>query len=336
MLDVYADPIVHAEMIADPIRTDSYRSAILEQSQLIKGKVVMDVGAGTGILSIFCVQAGAAKVYAIEASEAYILAEAVVKENNMHDKIHIIHNKVEDVELTEKVDVIVSEVMGTFLLAENVYPSVLVARDRFLKPDGIMIPSKASMYLAPFSDTEYMNKILSFWDTVPQKYGVSMSHVKPLAQRFFTKDARLIYKPSKSVIAQRNEITQIDFQTVTVDDVVNVKSCFDFTCSRTETVHGFLGWFDVKLSDNRILSTSPDEPETHWKHCVLYVDKPFTVNNGSKISGNLSLQVSPENERLLDVTLNYKVENQDPESKSYVIDVNTIYTYSYYIDKQFG
>lgn len=70
-------------------------------------KVVMDVGAGTGILSMFCVQAGASKVYAVEASDMAFEAKKVIKDNGMDDRIKVIKSKVEEVILDEKVDIIV-------------------------------------------------------------------------------------------------------------------------------------------------------------------------------------------------------------------------------------
>ncbi len=55
-------------MMQDYIRTATYQKAILDNSVDFEGKVVLDVGAGSGILSFFAVHAGASKVYAVEAS----------------------------------------------------------------------------------------------------------------------------------------------------------------------------------------------------------------------------------------------------------------------------
>lgn len=55
------------EMLKDTVRTLSYRNAIFSNSEAFKDKVVLDVGAGTGILSMFAAKAGARKVYAVSA-----------------------------------------------------------------------------------------------------------------------------------------------------------------------------------------------------------------------------------------------------------------------------
>lgn len=83
------------DMIKDISRTNSYRLAILKSFNSIAGKVVADIGAGTGILSCFCVQAGAKKVYAVEASSVAEKAREVIKDNKMEDKIEIIQGLVE-------------------------------------------------------------------------------------------------------------------------------------------------------------------------------------------------------------------------------------------------
>lgn len=90
----------------------------------------MDVGSGTGLLSLFCAQAGAKHVYAVEASKGiYELSKAIVKANNLQEKITIINGVIEEIELPNsitKVDIIVSEWMGVYLLHES-----MLKYDRF-------------------------------------------------------------------------------------------------------------------------------------------------------------------------------------------------------------
>lgn len=109
------------------------------------------MGSGTGILSIFCAQAGAAKVYAVEASNLVNLCSEIIKENEFQNVIDVFHQKIEDFRLpdSQKVDIIVSEWMGFYLLHEGMLDSVIYARDNFLKDDGLLFPDKAIIYLSP-------------------------------------------------------------------------------------------------------------------------------------------------------------------------------------------
>ena len=126
-------------MIKDSHRTNSYKDAILNNSEQFKGKVVLDIGCGTGILSIFAARAGAKHVYGLEFAHIADYAQEIVKKNNLSDRITIIKSKVEDAVLpVEKVDIIISEWMGYFLLYESMLDTVLFARDKWLNKDGLV------------------------------------------------------------------------------------------------------------------------------------------------------------------------------------------------------
>ena len=90
------------------------------------------MGAGSGILSLFCYRAGARRVYAVEACPGMARPlQEVVTANGASDVVKVISGRVEDIpELEEQVDVIVSEWMGFYLLHESMLDSVLSARDR--------------------------------------------------------------------------------------------------------------------------------------------------------------------------------------------------------------
>ncbi|KAI5710261.1 hypothetical protein M8J75_007091 [Diaphorina citri] len=121
-------------MLDDTVRNEAYRAAICDNPNIFAGKTVLDVG----FLAILCAKAGASRVYAIEASDMAELATVTVHENDVADKVQVIQNKIENVELPEKVDIIVSEWMGFYLLHESMIDSVIFARDKFLKPEGVM------------------------------------------------------------------------------------------------------------------------------------------------------------------------------------------------------
>ena len=67
---------IHEEMLKDSVRTGSYRSAIMNNGHLFKGKTVLDVGCGTGILSMFAAKAGASHVVGVRAAVVYGSAKA--------------------------------------------------------------------------------------------------------------------------------------------------------------------------------------------------------------------------------------------------------------------
>ena len=127
-----------------------------------RDKIVLDVGAGSGILSFFAQQAGAKRVYAVEGSSIAKHAEALVKSNKVDNCIKVISGKIEEIELPEKVDMIISEPMGYMLLNERMLETYLHAK-KWLKPDGKMFPTRGDLHVAPFTDEalymEQVNKV---------------------------------------------------------------------------------------------------------------------------------------------------------------------------------
>ena len=123
--------------------------ACMKNKESFKDKVVLDVGTGSGILAIFAAKAGARKVYAVEATDMAKFAKKLINGQGLQDRIEVIQGIVETVNLPEKVDIIISEWMGYFLLRESMLDSVILARDKFLKADGALYPSHANLYMAP-------------------------------------------------------------------------------------------------------------------------------------------------------------------------------------------
>eukprot|EP00592_Proboscia_alata_P015633 CAMPEP_0194394970 /NCGR_PEP_ID=MMETSP0174-20130528/124154_1 /TAXON_ID=216777 /ORGANISM="Proboscia alata, Strain PI-D3" /LENGTH=318 /DNA_ID=CAMNT_0039190835 /DNA_START=1086 /DNA_END=2041 /DNA_ORIENTATION=- len=118
--DSYAHHGIHEEMIKDEVRTRTYQMAIMQNKHLFKDKIVLDVGCGTGILSMFAASAGAKHVYAVDCSSIIDSAKKIVEINGFKDQITLIKGKVEDIELpVETVDILISEWMGYFLLYES-------------------------------------------------------------------------------------------------------------------------------------------------------------------------------------------------------------------------
>ena len=169
----YSTFYIHEEMIKDKIRTGSYKKAIENNKIIFKDKIVLDIGSGTGILSIFAAKAGAKHVYGIEYADIADYSKEIIKQNNLSDKITIIQSKVEEANLpVDKVDIIISEWMGYFLLYESMLDTLLFARDKWLKKDGYLLPDKAQIYLAGIQDTLYKYNKIDSWDNV---YGFNFS-----------------------------------------------------------------------------------------------------------------------------------------------------------------
>lgn len=111
------------------------------------------------VLPRFAVKAGAKHVIGVDMSTIVFKAREIVKVNGMEDKITLIQGKMEEIELPfPKVDIIISEWMGYFLLYESMLDTVLYARDRYLNKDGLIFPDKATIFVAGIEDGDYKDE----------------------------------------------------------------------------------------------------------------------------------------------------------------------------------
>ncbi|KAG7032672.1 putative protein arginine N-methyltransferase 6 [Cucurbita argyrosperma subsp. argyrosperma] len=321
----YSHVGIHEEMIKDSVRTETYRAAIMQHQSYIAGKVVMDVGCGTGILSIFCAQAGARRVYAVDASDIAVQATEVVKANNLSDTVIVLHSRVEDVQIDEDVDVIISEWMGYMLLYESMLGSIIYARDRWLKPGGLILPSNATLYMAPVTHSDRYSASIDFWRSV---YGIDMSAMLPLAKQCAFEEPSIETISGENVLTWPEVVKHVDCLTVSIGELESV----------TKTpLHGFAFWFDVEFcgpatamhglvpsnsDDNQVndgsqrkkranpnealvLSTAPEDPPTHWQQTLIYFYDPLEVEQDQIIEGSVTLSQSRENRRFMNIRLEY-------------------------------
>ncbi|KAL8520695.1 hypothetical protein ACS0TY_011299 [Phlomoides rotata] len=332
----YAHLGIHEEMIKDRVRTETYRNAIFQHQDRIAGKVVVDVGCGTGILSIFCAQAGARRVYAVDASDIAVQANEVVKANNLSETVIVLHGRVEDVEIDEKVDVIVSEWMGYMLLYESMLGSVITARDRWLKPGGLILPSYATLYMAPVSYPERYSESVDFWRNV---YGIDMSAMMPLAKQCAFEEPSVEMINGENVLTWPHVVKHVDCSTITTHELESISTRFKFKSMMRAPFHGFAFWFDVDFgvpaihssSNNAppieapedgitdtskrkkrpnpgealVLSTAPEDPPTHWQQTLIYFYDPIDVEQDQLIEGSVTLTQSKENARFMNIHLEY-------------------------------
>ena len=143
----WADPVEHARMLHDDRRTNDYVAAV--RAAVRPADIVLDIGTGSGVLAIAAARAGARHVYAVEASDIADVAERVFASNDVQDKVTLIRGWSRDVELPERADVLVAEVIGNEPFEEEILETTLDARRRLLKPDARLIPHTLELVAHP-------------------------------------------------------------------------------------------------------------------------------------------------------------------------------------------
>lgn len=333
----YSYNSIHESMIKDRVRTDAYRDFIYDHKSLFKDKVVLDVGCGTGILSMFCAKAGAKLVIAVDNSDIIDKARETVFKNGLQDTVKCLRGKIEEVTLpVGKVDLIVSEWMGYCLLYESMLDSVLYARDRYLAPDGLMVPSHATLRIAPLGDSDLKASHIDFWRDV---YGFDMTAMLERAHEEVI--ARVV--DEKEIAAESVAFLELDLHTTKVEDLTFTKA---FTTKWNEGYHlldAFVVWFDMIFCTSRsqqitagltaadaksksslvAFSTGPYSAATHWQQGVFLIKDPGPTEEfaaGDELRGEITYLKKVNQERSLDIEISWVKGEGEKQKQMWVLD----------------
>jgi len=306
--DSYAHFGIHEEMLKDEIRTLTYRNSMWHNKHLFKGKIVLDVGCGTGILSMFAAKAGAAKVIGIDMSSIVEQAKKIVEVNGLSDKVTILKGKVEEVALPdgiEKVDIIISEWMGYCLFYESMLDTVLYARDKWLAVDGLMFPDRATLYVTAIEDRQYKDDKINWWDDV---YGFDMSCIRKVA----LSEPLVDVVDRNQVVSNNCLLKEVDLQTCKKEDIP-FESPFHLQIKRNDYVQAFVTFFNIEFTKchKRVgFSTAPEGPYTHWKQTVFYLEEYLTVKKGEEVYGVFRMKPNTRNARDLDFEIDVDFQGE--------------------------
>lgn len=257
----------YCQMMSDDVRMQAFHTAI---KRLIKpGDVVIDLGAGTGILGIWALQAGAKKVYAIEQTGAIELAREIAHVNGYADRIEFIQDNSMNVSLPQRVDAIISETLGSFAVDENMIQYMVDAREKMLVDGGVLIPSAINIFAAPVDSKDIYKKI-DFW----RKFSdVDFSPAFELFSRKMMVESIM----AGQILAEPLRLQPVNLTTWKEDSYMARNY---FPIRQTGTIHGMAGWFTATLCDGVQINTAPDQPETHWKQAFFPFRDPIRVVQG--------------------------------------------------------
>src|SRR5829696_6046291 len=225
-------------------------------NRLVKDKVVVDIGTGKDLLlSRFCLEAGAKKVYAIEVmDESFQLARETARKLEMQDRLMLIHGNSLKVELPEQVDVCVSEIIGTISGSEGV-ATILNDAWRFLKPDGTMIPLKCTTKIAAvrLDDVVLLN---------PRFTDLPAYYVERVFEQMgYEFDVRLCLKNfnPEDLISDTQVFEELDFTGVTQPEFERTIS---FTITKDSRLDGFLLWINLETAAGELIDILAQQ--TNW------------------------------------------------------------------------
>ena len=265
----------HRELLADQVRTNAFREAILHTVR--PGDVVIDLGCGSGILSFFACQAGAARVYAIDSTRMAGVTSVLARSLGFEDRITVFNKDSREVEIPERATVLISETLGVMGFDEGIAGSVSDARTRLLTPDARILPSRIGVSLVPVElDYDY-DRHIAFWSE--PHYGLDLSAMRVFASNGIA----FAYVRSGAWLAPSRELFALD-----LGDVTKGRGTTTFVAKRGGSMQGFAAFFTATLADGVTLSNR-NARETSWSQAFLPLEMPVPVTQGSHVEVELEM-----------------------------------------------
>jgi len=278
------DKDFHTLMLNDQLRMQAYERAI--KAVVKPGMVICDLGTGTGILALWVLEAGAARVYGIDVKEERLSdAKRRIQAAGYSERFVTCLGLSYDVQLPEKVDVIISEILGNLGDNEDMTPILADARFRFLKKKGVMLPAGVTSYLAPITSPVLHDQVKNRRCRIlNERYSL-----KHLMDSLGTRSPFDLYYdaivPQDAYLSQPRQLQDFNFQG---DDKAEYSVDLHYPIEQAGIFTGFKGYFTADLGGGISLDISSDkisarETSDCWKHCFLPIEIPFEVEVGDSI-----------------------------------------------------
>ncbi len=284
----FASPLTHFQMIRDSVRVLSYQRAIQRHCP---GRTVVEIGCGSGILSIFAARAGARRVIAIEESQIADLAAEMFRANGVSDRIELRRANSRDVSLDERADVVIHEVLGADPFCENLLPFIEDARERLLAPNGRLIPSVLEVCCVGFEvpDRPYLDRSRAHAELLELEglYGLDFSALR----RFLDAEPGIFKRPlgdlgktqfEPRILTDELQLYRLDLAADSSPDVAP-RQDLHLRTVRAGSLGGLLVYFRAHLDEETVLSTSPSAPHTCWSWSARSLDRLVIVEPGQDI-----------------------------------------------------
>jgi len=274
-------PPWHIPMLAHEKRNSAYAAAI--RAKIRPGDIVLDIGAGSGLLSMMAVREGAAHVYACEAEGLMArLAQDIIDRNGMSDKITIIAKHSSElrigVDMPTKADMLITEIFDNALVGEGMLPSLRHAREHLVKADGAIIPQAATLHAALVAAPQFCR-----YHQLSDVSGFDLSPINALAHPLGYKDMNFDFDSDPTNIKISDDFIAYHWGFDAAPDtmftnVISVKT------QKTGMADCVLMWFSLQLADNITFSTERPNHYDHWRQVVQMLQKPIACKEGDTVS----------------------------------------------------
>lgn len=282
-------PRWHFVMMNDRWRNEAYDVAISRAIRRFRestgrSPLVLEIGAGSGLLSMMAARAGAEHVVACEMVRPVAVAAAeIVARNGFSDRVTIHHKKSSDlvvgVELPRRADLLVSEIFDAGLLGEYVLGALSHAREHLLQPGAVIVPARASVWMMPIESRE-----------VHEYFRADNANACGFDLGLFNRFAKLTYEQLAlrryAFEALADPVTVLDFDFTA--DVPDRERVISVTPTRSGHLHAWVFWFTLDFDGETFFDTGPYSERTCWAQAVQVEALPPRVSEGKAFGVRIS------------------------------------------------
>lgn len=273
----------YLHMMQDPVRLGAYRAAI--NATVRPGDVVLDVGSGVGLLTLFALQAGARHVYAVDPNPWVDAVRDVAATNGFSGAVTCLNEDARQLELPSRVDVMVSDVRGPIPHGGIGPPLLEAVRDRHLVADGRMVPLSDTVYVAPVANAVGHARVAG-WRAQPGNADYS------LLSRLAANAPHVVSLDAASVLAGAQVLTHLDYRSSTSRGDAQVS--LEFEIERPGDLTGLGLWFQSELAPGVFLSTDPAGPQTVYRQLQLPLSDRHAVQQGDVVRAGIDVHFTGE------------------------------------------
>lgn len=267
----------HFPMMNDNVRNDAYEKAL--KAALVNGGTVLDIGSGSGLLSMMAARHGATQVTTCE--EVSMVAEKakiIIARNGFSDKIQVISKLSTHLavgrDFSQRADILVTEIFDDGLLGEKAFMAIEHAREHLLKPDAQLIPAGVRVFAMCIESEEIFKnhrvQNISGFDLSPfnqfSNYGYTGYHIEKMDYRRLSATMPIFEFDFKKIPETESKVIEFD--------IIDSGNC-----------HAVVYWYELQLDENTMISTAPHLPQLScWKQAVQILDKPQSLSKGQILS----------------------------------------------------
>ena len=235
-------------------------------------------GAGSGILSLFAARAGAARVYAVERTTVAAVAQGLAAANGVAEIVQVFHGDVTEIELPGQVDLIVSEWLGGFGIDEGMLGPVIAARDRWLKPGGVMIPRLVAAWTALVED-RYSGEMVQFLRDNP--YGLKLDDLAEMTVNEIFYSGTFRHLAAGDRRSGPGRLWATDAELIPLGQAQAPHEAETLLAVREHgTANALALWFSAELAPGVSLSVGPGDAPTHWGMTTAPLRCPVQLTPG--------------------------------------------------------